>query len=129
MQSLLAVLLVITAVPERYNWYQHQVVLDTVQMGSKGWDCRCTNTATKTRKAKPAIFIPSFAEGKNQTIGKYPAELLKLHSKLWQLHKTTPYPQPWPSDKVTTPNNFFKKAKQHYDAPNAIFFFSFESFR
>jgi len=68
--------------PEGYNQYQHQVVLDGVQMGSKDRDCPCTNTVPKNRQAKPVIFIPSFAEAKNQTRGKYLGELLKLHSKL-----------------------------------------------
>lgn len=123
MQSLLAILLVITAAPEGCNWYQHQVVLDAVQMDSKGKDCCCTNTVTKNRKAKPVIFIWSFAEGKNQTRGKYLSKLLKLHSKLWQLHNTTPYPQTWTSDKVTTPNNFLKKQNSIMMHQIAFFFF------
>lgn len=97
----------------------------------KGRDCRYTNTVTKkNRKAKPVIFIPSFAKGgkekKNQTRGKYRGKLLTLCRKLWRLHNTPPYPQTWPSGKVTTPNNFFKTPNSimmHQTVGCGVFFF------
>lgn len=124
MQSLLAILLVIIAVPEGCNCYQHQVVLAAVQMGSMGTDCHCTNTVTENRQNLLFLFQVQ-QKGKKQTRGKYLSTLLKLHSKLWWLHNTPPHPQTWPGDRVTMSNNFIKK---HTSIIMQITFF-LESFR
>lgn len=108
MQSLLAVLLVTTAVPEGHNPSQHQVVLYkwAVKQGLLLYQ-----QSNKKHKGKTCHFLFQISQKwkKPQTRLKYLGKLLKLHSELWQPHNAPPYPQTQPYDKVKLLTTFSKR--------------------